>query len=165
MAKQYPYGASEILDESDGETQLERRPKKLRRVLASAAVIMGFLFAVTGITLFIEKRDTHELIAMILYAIALLLPGTWWFYCTAKDDKAIEAYNEAIKTREETVPFLTAEHAAVLRGLGTLDKPKPVKRWWLPITLICIGLVATAGVLYPTPNDGEEHSSASTADK
>lgn len=127
-------------------TQQAKKPGILAKVLAWIGLLWGVLCILTG--LFGEPGLAGSL-AMLLVGIAFVLPSGWWMYCAAQDRKAIDHFEDTLRTNEHLSQFLTVEDSLVMQGMGGVQPPRKKERRWPIVSITSIILFVLGAVVMP----------------
>ncbi|GAB3593050.1 hypothetical protein CFAEC_03525 [Corynebacterium faecale] len=108
-------------------------------------------FALSGVVLIMSPTmgSFRDFLAGAIIGTAILLPGIWWTICNFRDAKARNTYMDSLRTHEELTLLLGPTDPSVVRGMGILRPPKPVKRHWMYLSIVSVLLVFVAGMVAP----------------
>lgn len=124
------------------QSDLAQRPKLLFKVVAWVCVAWGVVAIFAGAFPGDVEMSSLNRFGMMLFGLIFIIPAVRWMYCSAQDVKAIEAYEESLRTNESLAHLLTEEDKRILQGMGGIQPPKRTKRHWKVIVGICIALFA-----------------------
>lgn len=135
------------------------KPPVWKPVLAWVGVVLGVLFLAAAVgTLGDGVRGSA---GIILWGLAMVIPGAWWIYCERKDRAhAEEDYRldqQAARAQQSMAGFVAPGALTPL----TWDTPlTPVKRRWSIVATISVALFIVAVVVSP-PVEAEPEASPS----
>lgn len=115
-------------------------------------------FAIGGVVLILSPTmgSVRDFLAGAIIATAILLPGVWWTICNFRDTKAHNTYMDSLRRHEELTLLLGPTDPSVVRGMGILRPPKPVKCQWMYMSLASVLLVFVAGIVAPPVDESNQ---------
>lgn len=130
------------------------KPNRFGQVVAVAALFWGVICIFAAISIGLMENKSPQFVGLSLFGLSCIVPAAWFFYCNGQDRKKWDAYNSAVRTREQAQPYLTESDAMILQGMGALEPPQRTNRRWLIVALVSCVLFLT-GVLIGAPDEEE----------
>ena len=129
---------------------LARTPGLFGQSVAWLAVAWGVLCVLAGA---LSYDDLPGMAAMVLVGLAFLIPSLWWLRCASKDRKAVQHYEDTVRTNAYLAQFLTEADQVVIQGMGTPHPPRKTPRHWPGVIALSAVLFIASVILMPVEED------------
>lgn len=129
---------------------LARSPGLFGQSVAWLAVAWGVLCVLAGA---LSYDDLPGMAAMVLVGLAFLIPSLWWLRCASKDRKAVQHYEDTVRTNAYLAQFLTEADQVVIQGMGTPHPPRKTQRHWPGVIALSAVLFIASVILMPVEED------------
>ena len=127
-----------------------RAPGLFGQSVAWLAVAWGVLCILAGV---FDDQEPAGMAAMVLVGLAFLIPSLWWLRCASKDKKAVQHYEDTVRTNAYLAQFLTEADQVVIQGMGTPHPPRKTPRNWPCVIVLSAVLFIASVILMPVEED------------
>ena len=144
---------------------LARAPGLFGQSVAWLTVIWGGLWILAGMS---GDQEPAGMVALALVGLAFLIPSLWWLRCASKDKKAVQHYEDTVRTNAYLAQFLTEADQVVIQGMGTPHPPRKTPRHWpgvnaLSAVLFMVGLMLMPVEEEPAPTEPVANTTTSSS--